>query len=63
MRKKMNMPMTHRLRTRITEDVIDEIIELHCNQGLSAAEAARRVGVAPSTVFKHTQEYAKAKPA
>ena len=62
MRRKMDLPMTHTGdRTRITEDQLDEIIELHCNQGLSAAETGRRVGVAPSTVFKHTQAFAKVK--
>ena len=57
MRKKLDLPMTHANKHRITEDQIDEMVELHCNQGLTAAETARRVGVAPSTVFKYTQLY------
>lgn len=59
MRAKLDLPMTHSGKHRITEDQIDEMVELHCNQGLSAAETARRLGVAPSTVFKYTQLYAK----
>ena len=57
MRRKLDLPMTHGNKHRITEDQIDDMVELHCNQGLTAAETARRLGVAPSTVFKYTQLY------
>jgi AraC-like DNA-binding protein len=57
MRRKLDLPMTHNNKHRITGDQIDDMVELHCNQGLTAAETARRLGVAPSTVFKYTQLY------
>ena len=57
MRKKLELPMTHGNKHKITPDQIDDMVELHCNQRLTAAETARRLGVAPSTVFKYTQLY------
>jgi transposase-like protein len=59
MRRKLDLPMTHNNKHRITEQQIDDMVELHCNQGLTAAETARRLDVAPSTVFKYTQLYMK----